>query len=134
MSAGIYMYNGQLAYSLNLEKKLKRRKGAIIIEECVGNPTEEELQKLLDKHNNIVKTTELVEDKPLKYHWLNLKTNCTTHSIYPDLSYDSENWIPFTYKDSDTIIIEQIPETDRILGRKIFKTASVDGKYLIFLE
>ena len=47
MSAGIYMYNGQLAYSLNLEKKLKRRKGAIIIEECVGNPTEEELQKLL---------------------------------------------------------------------------------------
>lgn len=134
MSAGIYMYNGQLAYSLNLEKKLKRRKGAIIIEECVGNPTEEELQKLLDKHNNIVKTTELVEDKPLKYHWLNLKTNCTTHSIYPDLRYDSENWIPFTYKDSDTIIIEQIPETDRILGRKIFKTASVDGKYLIFLE
>ena len=135
MSAGIYMYNGQLAYSLNLEKKLKRRKGAIIIEECVGNPTEEELQKLLDKHNNIIKATELVvEDKPLKYHWLNLKTNCTTHSIYPDLRYDSENWIPFTYKDSDTIIIEQIPETDRILGRKIFKTASVDGKYLIFLE
>lgn len=135
MSAGIYMYNGQLAYSLNLEKKLKRRKGAIIIEECVGNPTEEELQKLLDKHNNIVKATELVEDKPLKYHWLNLKTKHTHHSIYPELRYksDPENWIPFTYKDENTILVEKLPETEYLLGRKIDKIENYNNQLIVTL-
>ena len=47
MGAGIYMNNGVLAYSMNLEKKLKRRKNAIIIEEYKGDLEGEELEKEL---------------------------------------------------------------------------------------
>lgn len=136
MSAGVYMYNGVLAYAMNLEKKLKRRKGAIIIEECVGNPTEEELQRLLDKHNNIVKTKEAIkEDKPLKYHWLNLKTKHSYHSIDPEFKYhpDPENWIPFTYKDENTILVEKIPETEYLLGRKIDKIENYNNQLIVTL-
>lgn len=135
MSAGVYMYNGVLAYAMNLEKKLKRRKGAIIIEECVGTPTEEELQKLLDKHNNITKSTELIEDKPLKYHWLNLKNLHSYHSIDPEFKYhpDPENWIPFTYKDENTILVEKLPETEYLLGRKIDKIEHYNNQLLVTL-
>lgn len=91
MSAGIYMNNGVLAYSMNLEKKLKRRKNAIIIEEYKGDlegeELEKELQKMLVKHTNITKTEiKESEDKPLKYHWKNKITGYTLHSIYPHMN------------------------------------------------
>lgn len=85
------MNNGVLAYSMNLEKKLKRRKNAIIIEEYKGDlegeELERELQKMLDKHNNITKNeVKESEDKPLKYHWRNKVTGHTLHSIYPHIN------------------------------------------------
>ena len=90
MSAGIYMNNGVLAYTQNLEKKLKRRKDAIVIEEYKGTLTgddlEKELQRMLDKHNNITKVEVETEDKPLKYHWRNKITGHTHHSIYPHMN------------------------------------------------
>ena len=105
MSAGIYMNNGVLAYTQNLEKKLKRRKGAIVIEEYKGTLTgddlEKELQKMLDKHNNITKSETKVEteDKPLKYHWRNKITGHTHHSIYPHMNnipnVNLEEWEPY---------------------------------------
>lgn len=95
MSAGIYKCNGVLAYSLNLEKKLKRKKNAEIVEVCEGDPTEEFLQKLLDKHNNITKKEDSEIEDPLKYHWKNIITNETLHSIYPEFPdhLDKNNWI-----------------------------------------
>lgn len=101
MSVGIYLYNGNLAYSINLEKKLKRRKGAVIIEIYEGNAEGPELesilQKMLDKHNNITKTESVSEDKPLSYHWLNKVTKHSFHSIKDKLHSvkDPENWIPY---------------------------------------
>jgi len=96
------MNNGVLAYSMNLEKKLKRRKNAIIIEEYKGDvegeELEKELQKMLEKHQSITKDEkkEETEDKPLKYHWRNKITNHTIHSIYPTLtnipSINLEEW------------------------------------------
>lgn len=95
MSAGIYKCNGVLAYSLNLEKKLKRKKNAEIVEVCEGDVTEEFLQKLLDKHNNITKKEDSEIEDPLKYHWKNIITNETLHSIYPEFPdhLDKNNWI-----------------------------------------
>lgn len=105
MGAGIYMNNGVLAYSMNLEKKLKRRKNAIIIEEYKGDlegeELEKELQKMLEKHQNITKNEkkEESEDKPLKYHWRNKITNYTLHSIYPTITHipniNPEEWEPY---------------------------------------
>lgn len=105
MGAGIYMNNGVLAYSMNLEKKLKRRKNAIIIEEykgnLVGDALEYELQKMLEKHQNITKDEkkEESEDKPLKYHWRNKITGWTHHSIYPHMAnvpnINPEEWEPY---------------------------------------
>ena len=129
------MYNGVLAYAMNLEKKLKRRKGAVIIEEYTGSePTEAILQEMLNKHNNITKTVSETTDKPLKYHWINLKTKCSTHSIYPDLKWKEENdWIPFTYKDNNTIIVEKLPDTESILGRKIDKIETSQNGLIVTL-
>lgn len=95
MSAGIYKCNGVLAYSLNLEKKLKRKKNAEIVEVCEGEVTEEFLQKLLDKHNNIIKKEDSEIEDPLKYHWKNIITNETLHSIYPEFPehLNKNNWI-----------------------------------------
>lgn len=98
MSAGIYMNNGVLAYTQNLEKKLKRRKDAIVIEEykgdLVGDALEYELQQMLNKHLNITKSEVETEDKPLKYHWRNKITGWTHHSIYPTLmkGLNPEEW------------------------------------------
>jgi hypothetical protein len=105
------MNNGVLAYTQNLEKKLKRRKDAIVIEEYKGTLTgddlEKELQKMLDKHNNITKSvtsTETfefhqVDNKPLKYHWRNKVTGWTHHSIYPHMNnipgINKEEWEPY---------------------------------------
>ena len=85
------MNNGVLAYTQNLEKKLKRRKDAIVIEKYKGTLTgdslEIELQRMLDKHNNITKSEKVeTEDKPLKYHWRNKITGHTLHSIYPHMN------------------------------------------------
>ena len=97
MGSGIYMNNGVLAYSMNLEKKLKRRKDAIIIEEykgdLVGEELEKELQRMLDKHTKITEpdTKIEIEDKPLKYHWRNKVNNHTIHSIYPHLKNIPDN-------------------------------------------
>ena len=101
MSAGVYMNNGVLAYTQNLEKKLKRRKDAIVIETYQGTLTgddlEKELQRMLDKHNNITKVEVETEDKPLKYHWRNKVTGWTHHSIYPHMNnipgINKEEWM-----------------------------------------
>lgn len=104
MSAGIYMNNGVLAYTQNLEKKLKRRKDAIVIEEykgnLVGDALEYELQQMLNKHLNITKTEKVeTENKPLKYHWRNKVTGWTHHSIYPHMNnipnINPEEWEPY---------------------------------------
>lgn len=91
MSAGIYMNNGVLAYSMNLEKKLKRRKNAIIIEEYKGTATgselDKELQKMLDKHNNLVPKEDSDENKQLLYRWRNKTNNHIISSIYPSLTH-----------------------------------------------
>ena len=102
MSAGIYMNNGVLAYSMNLEKKLKRRKNAVVIEEykgdLEGDLLEKELQAMLDKHTAITKTEQPqdVEDKPLKYLWRNKITGHTITSIYNHLdnipNINKEDW------------------------------------------
>lgn len=88
---------------MNLEKKLKRRKNAIIIEEYKGDlegeELEKELQKILEKHNEISKPDTKIEteDKPLKYHWRNKVTGWTHHSIYPHLmnNMNPEEWEPY---------------------------------------
>ena len=105
MSAGIYMNNGVLAYSMNLEKKLKRRKQAVIIEEykgnLVGDALEYELQQMLNKHLKItqIDKKEETEDKPLKYHWRNKVTGHTHHSIYPHMNnipnINKDEWEPY---------------------------------------
>ena len=105
MSTGIYMNNGVLAYSMNLEKKLKRRKDAIVIEEYKGDLTgdalEAELQRMLNKQNEISKPDTKIEteDKPLKYHWRNKVTGWTHHSIYPHMNnipnINPDEWEPY---------------------------------------
>jgi ribosomal protein S17E len=101
MSAGIYQNNGVYAYSMNLEKKLKRRPNAEIIEEYTGNLTgselETELQKMLDKYNINKPVVEEPTDNILKYHWRNKVNGYTLHSIYPTLGHvsDPQNWEPY---------------------------------------
>ena len=105
MSAGIYMNNGVLAYTQNLEKKLKRRKQAVIIEEykgdLAGDLLEQQLQIMLNKHLKITQTDkkEETEDKPLKYHWRNKVTGHTHHSIYPHMNnvpnINKDEWEPY---------------------------------------
>lgn len=105
MSAGIYMNNGVLAYTQNLEKKLKRRKQAVVIEEykgnLVGDALEYALQQMLNKHLKITQADkkEETEDKPLKYHWRNKITGHTHHSIYPHMNnipnINKEEWEPY---------------------------------------
>ena len=103
MSAGIYMNNGVLAYSMNLEKKLKRRKQAVIIEVYKGdNPTEADLQKMLDKHikRTAPEASIITEDRPLKYRWEHISNGQTIASIYPHLNnipnINKEEWLPIT--------------------------------------
>lgn len=101
MSAGIYKNNGVYAYSMNLEKKLKRRPNAEIIEEYTGNLTgtalETELQKMLDKYNTEKPTVEEPTENVLKYHWRNKVNGYTLHSIYSTLRNvpDPQNWEPY---------------------------------------
>ena len=102
MGAGIYLNNGVYAYAMDLEKKLHRRKNAIIIEEYKGDLTgielEKELQRIADRYNDNKKPLEKIEkikgsldnETCLRYHWINNKTGETITSIYPHL-----NNIPF---------------------------------------
>ena len=126
MSAGIYMYNGTLAYSFNLEKKLKRRKGAVIIEECSENVTEEYLQKLLDKHNKIT-TVKETNDLPLKYYWYNPETRCTLVTIKEDRQ--EIPWVKFTINDTQLTFEQPVNLSDKFLGRNIIKVN--DNEYSI---
>lgn len=128
MSAGIYMYNGVLAYAMNLEKKLKRRKGAVIIEEYDGND-EKELQKLLDKHNNIIKNKEPEYSDSLIYHWINKETKHSHHSIR-NKSMGNE-WIPYI-KNSDTSITFNINDIPWKTGDKILGKTIIDIKDLTY--
>ena len=64
------------------------------------NPTEEELQKMLDKHNKrTAPEAKLVEeDRPLKYRWKHISNGQTITSIYNHLNnipnINKEEWIP----------------------------------------
>jgi hypothetical protein len=90
MSAGIYMCNGVYAYTLNLEKKLKRRKDAVIIEECPNITSEADLQKILDTYT---KTSSIDNIDTIQiYKWRNKTTHHTIESIYPNYVTDLENW------------------------------------------
>ena len=104
MSAGIYLNNGVYAYAMDLDKKLRRRKSATIVEEYKGDLTGKELeiklQKMADKYNNDKSEKKEVEtsDK-LKYHWRNKITGYTLHSIYSEISHipniKLDEWEPY---------------------------------------
>lgn len=97
MSKGIYLNNGVYAYAMDIEKKMKRRKNAKIIE-VFEDISEEELQNKVNHYNSIPKKNkEVVEEATtFKYHWKNKVTGSTLHSIYNDLRNvpDPENWEP----------------------------------------
>ena len=104
MSAGIYLNNGVYAYTMDLDKKLRRRKSATIVEEYKGDLTgkelEIELQKMADKYNNSKPEKKEVEtSNTLKYHWRNKITGCTLHSIYSEISHipniKLDEWEPY---------------------------------------
>lgn len=104
MSAGIYVNNGVYAYAMDLEKKLRRRKSATIVEEYQGDLTgkdlEVELQKIVDKYNNNKPQKEpIAKSNTLKYHWKNKINGYTLHSIYPEISHipniKLDEWEPY---------------------------------------
>ena len=93
MRTGIYLYNGKLNISKNLDSSLKRRKTAIIIEEYNGDLEGEALmnvlQKMLNKHLKITKEKHIKKryvEPLLNYHWKHKTLNKTLHSIYPTLN------------------------------------------------
>ena len=129
--AGIYLYNGIFYKALDLEKKLKRRKGAIIIEEYDGDLTEPKdlefiLQKLLDKHNKIT-TVKETNDLPLKYYWYNPETRYTLVTIKEDRQ--ELPWIKFTINDTQLTFEQPVNLSDKFLGRNIIKVN--DNEYSI---
>lgn len=103
MSAGIYVNNGVYAYAMDLEKKLRRRKSATVVEEyegdLIGKELETELQKRVDKYNGIEKPKIEADGDIIKYHWRNKITGCTLHSIYPEISHipniKLDEWEPY---------------------------------------
>lgn len=104
MSAGIYLNNGVYAYAIDLDKKLRRRKSATIVEEYKGDLTgkelEIELQKMVNKYNNDKPEKKEVEiSNKLKYHWRNKITGYTLHSIYSEISHipniKLDEWEPY---------------------------------------
>jgi hypothetical protein len=87
MSAGVYLYNGKLSMSKNLEKSLKRRKSAIIIEEC----DIDQLIEVFDKHKSIIGQKSI--RKPIKYHWKHKTKKQSIHSAYPILHVSNpDDW------------------------------------------
>ena len=104
MSAGIYLNNGVYAYAMDLDKKLRRRKSATIVEEYKGDLTgkelEIELQKMVDKYNNDKPEKKEIEiANTLKYHWRNKITGHTLHSICSEISHipniKLDEWEPY---------------------------------------
>lgn len=104
MSAGIYLNNGVYAYAMDLDKKLRRRKSATIVEEYNGDLTgkelEIELQKLADKYNSNKPEKKKVEiSNTFKYHWRNKITGYTLHSICSEISHipniKLDEWEPY---------------------------------------
>lgn len=103
MSSGIYLNNGVYAYATDLDKKLRRRKNATIVEEYKGDLTgkelEIELQKMVDKYNNDKPEKEVKTSNTLKYHWRNKITGYTLHSIYSEISHipniKLDEWEPY---------------------------------------
>lgn len=105
MRSGIYLNNGIYAYAIDLDKKLRRRKSATIVEEYKGDLTgkdlEIELQKIVDKYNNDSKSKKdvVIVTDTLKYRWRNKVTGETLHSIYstilniPNIKID--DWEPY---------------------------------------
>lgn len=85
MRAGIFMLNGILRYTTNLDRKLRR--GAILIEEYKGDSKhlDKALRKMWYKHAEIIPKYES-EDLPIKYHWKHkTEKGRTFHSAYPNL-------------------------------------------------
>ena len=88
MSAGIYKCNGVVAYTMNLEKKLKKRKGATILEtyegELTGDDLENELKDMMFKYEtSIIKKED--SDNIKKYRFKNKRTGEQITSIYNHL-------------------------------------------------
>lgn len=102
MKAAIYLKNGVICKTNNIQKKLKREKEPIdILEEWEYNSDN---QKLDEKYNYWCrtinyKTPEIEEENPLKYHWRNKITGHTHHSIYPHMAnipnINPEEWEPY---------------------------------------
>lgn len=84
MSKGIYKCGNTYAYAMDLEKKLKRKKNAEIVEICNEDLNESELQLCLNKYLVIEKAQEDSKDV-LLHHFKNVVTNETLTSIYSDL-------------------------------------------------
>ena len=89
MSAGLYELNGNISYTKDLDKKLKRKKGATIIQEYKGDDLEN-IESILQKMlNDYVKdnVSEDVEDSKELYVFYNNTTKETITSIYSTLEY-----------------------------------------------
>ena len=69
---------------MDLEKKLKRKKNAEIVEVCDDSLNELELQQCLNKYLIVQKEQEIVKETTL-HHFKNIITNETLTSIYSDL-------------------------------------------------
>ena len=87
MKAAIYLKNGVICKTNNLQKKLKREKEPIeILEEWLYN---NDNQKLDDKYNYWCKTINYTEQPKeqdtVLHHFRNPKTGMTITSIYDDL-------------------------------------------------
>ena len=87
MKAAIYLKNGVICKTNNLQKKLKREKEPIeILEEWLYN---NDNQKLDDKYNYWCKTINYTEQPKeqdtVLHHFRNPKTGMTITSIYGDL-------------------------------------------------
>jgi hypothetical protein len=102
MSAGLYELNGIISYSLNLEKKLKRKPNAKIIK-VVENATEEDLIAL-------IKTTEKVstDDNITLYYFYNPETQHTISSIYQEVP---EGYKKLNIKPGDKFAYKRINNT-----------------------
>lgn len=96
MSVGIYVENGKYGKALNLEKKLKKKPNATIVETYEGELTEPKdlepiLNAMLEKYAPSKTKTEWDETTKL-YHFKNKVNGHTIVSIHPNLD-SLENYI-----------------------------------------
>ena len=101
MKAAVYLKNGVICKTNNLQKKLKKEKEPIeILEEWLYN---NDNQKLDEKYNywcrTITPTETQKEDSVKFYYFKNVKTGYTITSIYPHLDnipkLVKEEWVQF---------------------------------------